>query len=98
MTDVLQAIQQLLHALIRERAPARTRNSLQLPELTTALVESGEEVFFPVPGMYGFAFRFLRTEDGPVLKVESWCRVMGGSERSHEISASGCRLVAQGGH
>ncbi|WBB80304.1 ankyrin repeat domain-containing protein [Micromonospora sp. WMMD882] len=45
-------------------------------------------MWFPVPGMYGGFSYHLETRDGPVrLVVDSWCRIVGGSEQRHEITS-----------
>jgi hypothetical protein len=44
----------------------------------------------------GFAYRLASGREPPVLIVESWSRIVDGSEQRHEITAEGCRRVYQG--
>jgi hypothetical protein len=90
----LDALQDNLHSLIRERAGDLVEeHRLRLPELQPLTEMPDPQLWFPVPGMYGgFACRF----DGQELIVESWCRISGGSGQTHRISADGVRLVESG--
>jgi len=88
-----------LHRLIRHRAALAdgtdlaTRHALRLPEVA-ALTELAHPVcWFPVPGMYG-GFRI--TLNGRELTVDSWIRVVGGSERTDRVTADGVRLQEGG--
>ncbi|MER7973634.1 ankyrin repeat domain-containing protein [Streptomyces sp. NPDC096080] len=91
----LARLQGHLHRLIRFRAddgrgsdiPAW--NALRLPELEPLTELDHPVCWFPVPGMYG-GFRFeLRDAE---LTVESWIRVVGGSERTDRITVDGVEL------
>ncbi|KUI09923.1 hypothetical protein AU190_05790 [Mycolicibacterium acapulense] len=53
----------------------------------------GNDLWFPVPGMYGGFDISLR---GSVLEVKSWCRVVGGSGQAHLVTTAGCILVDEG--
>ncbi|MFF5403279.1 ankyrin repeat domain-containing protein [Streptomyces misionensis] len=88
-------LQEHLHRLIRHRAGLEggsdlaTRHALRLPEVE-ALTELAHPVcWFPVPGMYG-GFRI--TLDGRELTVDSWIRIIGGSERTDRVTPAGVRL------
>lgn len=93
--DVLAGLQQNLHRLIRYRAgdgrgpDLATRERLRLPELEVLTELDDPVCWFPVPGMYG-GFRFeLR---GSELTVDSWIRVVGGSERTDRVTPEGVHL------
>ena len=92
----LIALQQHLHALIRERAdefgfPVPP----DLPDLAALAESVNEEAWFPVPGMYG-GFAYQLGEPGTTLTVSSWSRVCEGSGQRHEITSDGCRLTDEG--
>lgn len=92
MSEGIGELESHFHALIRQRAGDLARD-LALPSIGD---EPGEQ-WFPVPGMYGGFSYSLHEEGGmPVLIVESWCRVVGGSGQRHRITADGCELVAEG--
>jgi hypothetical protein len=93
-TDVLAALQRHFHALVRERAAELVDGErLRLPELDVMTELREPDMWFAVPGMYG-GFRYvLRAEE---LVVTSWCRVVGGSEQTHRITADGYRMTASG--
>lgn len=91
----IPVLQGHLHRLIRHRAGLEdgsdlaTQHALRLPEVA-ALTELAHPVcWFPVPGMYG-GFRI--TLDGRELAVDSWIRVIGGSERTDRVTPWGARL------
>ncbi|MFF4307808.1 PQQ-binding-like beta-propeller repeat protein [Streptomyces sp. NPDC001601] len=95
--DVLARLQRNFHNLIREiadptggRGPdLSTREKLRLPDLEVLTELDRPAFWFPVPGMYG-GFQFeLR---GAELIVNSWIRVVEGSERTHHITVDGVRL------
>lgn len=99
----LITIQKYFHTLIND-APSRSwdevtaekylaENSDKLPAITNEL--SGQDrQFFSVAGMYGgFAYTLLEKSGKPLLKVDSWSRVIGGSGQSHEITTSGIKLI-----
>ncbi|MEW2405216.1 ankyrin repeat domain-containing protein [Streptomyces griseoviridis] len=91
----LERLQDHLHRLIRFRAddgrgsdiPAW--NALRLPELEPLTELDHPVCWFPVPGMYG-GFRF-ELRDGE-LTVDSWIRVVGGSERTDRVTVDGVEL------
>lgn len=91
----LERLQDNLHRLIRFRAddgrgsdiPAW--NALRLPEIEPLTELAHPVCWFPVPGMYG-GFRF-ELRDGE-LTVDSWIRVVGGSERTDRVTVRGVEL------
>jgi hypothetical protein len=85
---VLAAIQERFHEVILGRAGSLVRDQeLRLPELEV-LLES-EKVWFPVPGMYGgFSFRLEPAGADTRLVSDSWCRIVGGSEQRHVVTAT----------
>ncbi|MGW4519413.1 hypothetical protein ACWEO4_48050 [Streptomyces sp. NPDC004393] len=95
--DVLARLQQNLHSLIRYRDDPKdgmgpdlaTRERLRLPELEVLTELDRPVCWFPVPGMYG-GFKFeLR---GRELVVDSWVRIVGGSELTHRVTVDGVHL------
>jgi hypothetical protein len=96
-SSVLSGIQNHFHALIHQRVdPEIRKNALRLPELEPLLEFPSQQFWFPVPGMYGgFAYWLVKGGAGAKLVTESWCRVVEGSGRRHEVTARGCTLVAE---
>lgn len=93
--EALTAIEQRLHDLIRSRA-RHLEIDFELPHLTHEM-ELNSQSWFPVPGMYGgFSYMFIKMGDDPLLQVESWCRVVGGSGQRHHITTDSTELVAVG--
>ena len=74
------------------------KHSLQLPQLEMLLELDGYSVWFPIIGMYG-GFRYWLENDssGPALLAYNECRVVGGSEQMHKITAHGSEFVAEMG-
>ena len=96
--EMLSQIQKNFHALILERAARLVReNGLRLPELEPLLEFPSNKFSFRVPGMYG-GFQYWFANDGNKAKLiaMSSCRVAGGSEKLHEITAQGYTLVEEG--
>ncbi|GAA3213081.1 hypothetical protein GCM10017690_25900 [Microbacterium terregens] len=57
------------------------------------LAERDDEVWFPIPGMYGgFVVKLVKQR----LHVESWSRVVRGSGRAYVITADRTTLVDEG--
>ena len=52
-----------------------------------------QQLWFPVPGMYG-GFHIMLRQDH--LDVRSWCRVAGGSGQAHRVTDEGATLVDEG--
>jgi hypothetical protein len=66
-----------------------TKHGLRLPELEVLTELDLPNCWFPVPGMYGgFHIKLQGTE----LTVDSWIRVVGGSERTDRVTADGVLL------
>jgi hypothetical protein len=97
-TDVLQAIEDHFHDVIRGRAHELVKeHQLRLPELEILLEMSEPKAWFAVPGMYGgFTFRLETAHDQVQLVTESWCRVVGGSGQRHIVTTDGARLTDEG--
>jgi hypothetical protein len=87
--DVLLAIQDRFHAVVRGRSDELVReHGLRLPELEILLELDRPELWFPAPGMYGgFSIRLEAAGRDSRLVSDSWCRVVGGSEQRHVITA-----------
>jgi hypothetical protein len=101
--DTLLKIEHYFHQLMRERAgdlierQQLERQQLELPQLTTTLLADQSRHYFPIPGMYGgFSYELKILENEMVLITESWCRVVGGSGRRHQITAQGIELLEKG--
>jgi len=85
------------HALIRRVVTSMGLTlPAALPKLEHGLGES-EPAWFPVPGMHGgFSWVMHQESESPVLVVDSWSRVVGGSGKRHRITREGCVLESQG--
>lgn len=94
----LTVMQEYFHAVIRGRAANLVaENQLRLPQLEPLLEIEKQEVWFPIPGMYGgFLYWLEKDGDQPLLICNSWCRVVGGSEQTHEITPRSIELVNDG--
>ncbi|MDR1705019.1 MAG: ADP-ribosylglycohydrolase family protein [Clostridiales bacterium] len=98
--DELKAVQDRFHALVLERNEYNNaylaKADKRLPKITNTTKVNDSE-WYPVIGMYGgFKYRLTVRDGGPLLIVESWCRVSGGSGERHEITPKGCYLVSRG--
>jgi hypothetical protein len=88
-----------LHRLIRHRAGLEggsdlaTQQRMRLPEVEALTELDHPAWWFPVPGMYG-GFRIVLR--GGELIVNSWIRVVGGSERTDRVTVDGV-LLQEGG-
>jgi hypothetical protein len=93
--DVPTRLRNGLHRLIRHRAglaggeDLATQQGLRLPEVEVLTELDNPVCWFPVPGMYGGFKIALR---GGELTVDSWIRVVGGSERTDRVTAEGVHL------
>jgi hypothetical protein len=97
--DVTGRLQYHLHRLIRHRAGVEdgpdlaTRQGMRLPEVEVLTELPYPACWFPVPGMYGgFKIRL----SGGRLTVDSWIRIVGGSERTDTVTVDGVS-VQEGG-
>jgi hypothetical protein len=78
----------MFHRHIVERAADFGLVPANLPSMEDMLSSRDNESWFPVPGMYGgFSYTLIEDEHQALLEVNSWCRVVGGSERHCMISA-----------
>lgn len=66
------------------------RELLRYPSVAILHEVPNQQIWFPVPGFYG---GFLVTLHGDTLEVQSWCRVVGGSEQTHLVTEHGATLV-----
>lgn len=91
--DKLAQVEVGVHAMIRGRAavqPLLERAMMQLPPLDLLTEAPGNSLWFPVPGMYGgFHLQLGQVVDEPICVVDSWCRVVGGSEERRLVSRGG---------
>ncbi|WP_298575455.1 hypothetical protein [uncultured Luteimonas sp.] len=96
-TSIL-AIERNLHELMRTRADNFIdEHEVVLPGLTAPADATDDQEWFPIPGMYGgFSYGWAGQSSEPMLVVESWSRVVGGSGQRHHITAAGCTLVEEG--
>lgn len=90
----LEAMTDRLAALVTETTAPVLDPSVRIRHIdVTVLAETGTEVGFPIPGMYGgFHLALFRGR----LHVESWSRVVGGSGRAHVLTATRTTLVDEG--
>lgn len=98
--DVLDRLRTHLHRLIHHRSGSGTGNddlatqhALRLPDPTVLTELDIPRLWFPVPGMYG---GFHIKLQGSELSVDSWVRVVGGSERTDLVTVDGVRLQEGG--
>lgn len=97
-TASILAVERNLHRLMQLRASNLIKeHGVMLPGLTAPADATDEPEWFPIPGMYGgFSYRWAADSAGPILVVESWNRVVGGSGQRHHVTAIGCTLVEDG--
>ncbi|UQX13379.1 hypothetical protein [Candidatus Mycobacterium methanotrophicum] len=69
------------------------RKVLRYPPVEIMHEVPDQQIWFPVPGMYG-GFHITLLED--ILDVKSWCRIVGGSGQAHLITSEGAILVDEG--
>lgn len=97
-TASILAVERNLHGLMQLRASNLIKeHGVTLPGLTAPADATDDPEWFPIPGMYGgFSYRWAADSIGPILVVESWSRVVGGSGQRHHITAADCTLVEEG--
>lgn len=97
-TASILAVERNLHGLMQLRASNLIKeHGVTLPGLTAPADATDDPEWFPIPGMYGgFSYRWAADSTGPILVVESWSRVVGGSGQRHHITAADCTLVEEG--
>ncbi|MFJ5029813.1 ankyrin repeat domain-containing protein [Streptomyces sp. NPDC088560] len=97
--DVTGRLQYHLHRLIRHRAGLEggtdlaTQQGMRLPEVEVLTELAHPVCWFPVPGMYG---GFKIALSGRELTVDSWIRVVGGSERTDVVTIDGVNIQEGG--
>lgn len=91
--DVATAILTRFHDVVRERARLLlAKHPVDLPALPDVF---DEKLYFAVPGMYGgFSYWLEHCGATPKLIVQSWSRVVEGSEQRHEITVEQTVQVA----
>ncbi|MEU6373622.1 ankyrin repeat domain-containing protein [Streptomyces sp. NPDC046909] len=94
--DVLDRLRAHLHRLIHHRSGGAagredlaTKHALRLPDPVVLTELDVPRLWFPVPGMYGGFHIKLQGEE---LSVDSWVRVVGGSERTDLVTVDGVQL------
>lgn len=96
--EKLQAVEQGVHAVIRGREgvlPLLERCSMRLPPLEVLTEIPARQLWFPVPGMYGgFHLQLGVVVDEPVCLVDSWVRVVEGSEERVAVTRGGAVRLA----
>lgn len=97
-TASILAVERNLHGLMQLRASNLIEeHRVMLPDLTAPADATDDPEWFPIPGMYGgFSYRWAADSTGPMLVVESWSRVVGGSGQRHHITAADSTLVEEG--
>ena len=86
-----------LHRLMRDRAAEFDVGVVELPGIDLSVGTADEPTWWPIERMYGgFSYWLDGAREPPVLVVMSWCRVVQGSGRRHEVTADGARLVDEG--
>eukprot|EP00742_Colponemidia_sp_Colp-10_P008076 GILJ01008716.1.p1 GENE.GILJ01008716.1~~GILJ01008716.1.p1 ORF type:complete len:103 (-),score=11.34 GILJ01008716.1:196-504(-) len=95
----LSALESRFHDVIRGRVDELIKqHNVVLPKLSDFLKSGESSSYFAVPGFYGgFNFRIQGDGEDAKLITESWSRVCGGSEQTHEITATSTTLVSEGG-
>lgn len=100
-TEAIDAITRHFHDLIREVIRGDPDMSVwlvgHLPSAAQLVASaSGDPGYLRVPGMYGgFMFRLSQTKEGPKLEVDSWSRVIHGSEQTHVVTKAGWAPIAR---
>lgn len=94
----LRILEKYLHALIQKRAGDLVRkHRLALPKLSSLISEGRAAGQYVVPGMCGgFDYWLWNNGRAIVLRCESHCRVVGGSDQRHIITTRGAILVEDG--
>lgn len=96
--DKLTAVEAGVHQVIRDREDIRhllNGADLRLPPLELLTETPGNDLWFPVPGMYGgFHLRLGQVADEPICIVDSWIRVVGGSEERRLVSTGGVQKLS----
>lgn len=93
--DAVADVETFLRALVEVRT-RRLDRPLRYPQLGPLLEYPGTTMWVRVPGMYGgFACRWAEDTAEPTVEVRSASRVVGGSGRTHHVTAEGVELVTR---
>lgn len=91
--DKVSLLEQGVHQVIRSRAgvaPLLQTHAMRLPPVEVLTEIPEQSLWFPVPGMYGgFWLRLGGVADEPVCLVDSWERVVDGSEERRLVTTAG---------
>ncbi|MCD0164100.1 ankyrin repeat domain-containing protein [Deinococcus sp. 14RED07] len=89
----LTAVEAGVHQVIRDREGIQhllDGTTLRFPPLELLTETPGNELWCPIPGMYGgFHLQLGQVADEPICIVDSWIRVVEGSEERRLVSAGG---------
>lgn len=91
-------IQEMFYGLVRTVLMGyNIKERLRFPELCVLTEFDADELWFPVPGMYGgFNLRLIKEDRESVLISEHWCRAAGGSGMRHRITPYEVVLLERG--
>lgn len=93
----LAAVEAGVHQVIHDREDIQhllNGADLRLPPLELLTETPGNDLWFPIPGMYsGFHLRLGQVADEPICIVDSWIRVVGGSEERRLVSTGGIQRL-----
>ncbi|PYE51990.1 ankyrin repeat domain-containing protein [Deinococcus yavapaiensis] len=91
----LQDVEELVHTVILGRAAALVQqHGVRLPPLDVLLELQPSELWVPIPGMYGgFHVRLAVIADEPIVVIDSWVRVVGGSQERRLVSRAGVAVL-----
>lgn len=89
----LAAVEAGVHQVIRNREDIQhllEGVTMRFPPLELLTETPGNELWFPIPGMYGgFHLQLGKVADEPICIVDSWVRVVEGSEERRLVSTGG---------
>lgn len=89
----LAAVEDGVHQVIRTREDIQhllDGTTMRFPPLELLTETPGNEIWFPIPGMYGgFHLQLGQVAGEPICIVDSWIRVVEGSEERRLVSAGG---------
>lgn len=95
--EKLWQVEEGVQAVIRGRAgvqPLLEKAAVRLPPLEVLTEIPGHALWFPVPGMYGgFHLQLGKVADEPICIVDSWIRIVGGSEERRLVSTGGIQKL-----
>ncbi|GAA5441499.1 ankyrin repeat domain-containing protein [Deinococcus caeni] len=89
----LAAVEAGVHQVIRDREDIQhllDGTTMRFPPLELLTETPGNELWFPIPGMYGgFHLQLGQVAGEPICIVDSWIRVVEGSEERRLVSTGG---------